>query len=321
MGKGLNDSRALVTGGAGFIGSHVVDALLERGARVTVVDNFATGLIENIAHVADRITVERMDLADGDMALLLGRGEFDTIIHAAGNANIPASVSNPRQDLRDNVVATQNLLEAVRTASPESSVVFISSATVYAEGSEAAMSEDFPKGPISPYGLSKLAAELYVSLYARLYGLRTAGVRIFSVFGPRLRKQVVWDFMTRLAANPRELVIQGDGSERRNPSHVQNITDAILLVAERAPMNGDVYNIGSNESVSVMQLAHDIAEAMGVNPEISISGQRGAGHARAWLADISRLEALGYRPGIDYREGLARTVEWFRSLDAPAHSR
>jgi len=119
--------------------------------------------------------------------------------------------------------------------------------------------------------------------------------------------------MKRLAENPDELLIHGDGTERRNPSHVQNIVDAILLVAERAPMSGDAYNVGSPDSVSINELARDIAKAMGLNPRISNSGHRGAGHARTWLADITRLEGLGYRPAVEYLDGLAKTVEWFKS--------
>jgi UDP-glucose 4-epimerase len=122
--------------------------------------------------------------------------------------------------------------------------------------------------------------------------------------------------MQRLAADPDELVVHGDGTERRNPSHVDNIVEAILVVAERAPMTGEAYNVGSPDSVSVMQMATDIAQAMGIDPKISTSGARGAGHARTWLADISLLESLGYTPRISYREGLGKTVEWFRSASA-----
>lgn len=305
--------RALVTGGAGFIGSHVAESLLENGATVTVADNFSTGLMENLAAVASRVIVVRVDLAREDIAPILEAGRFDTIVHAAGNASIPASIADPRRDLGDNILSTQCLLEAVRRVSPRTAVLNISSATVYAEASEAPINEDDPKDPASPYGVSKLAAELYVRVYARLFGLKACSVRLFSVFGPRLRTQVVWDFMSRLAADPGELVIHGDGSERRNPTHVQNIADAIVLVAERGTMTGDVYNIGSRESVSIAQLARDVADAMGLTPDIRHSGRRSPGHSRAWVADVGRLEALGYRPAVSYRDGLAQTVAWFRS--------
>ncbi len=309
--------RALVTGGAGFIGSHIVELLAGSGNTVTVVDNFATGRMENLASVANRIEIERMDLSREDIAPMLERGRFDTIVHAAGNASIPSSVGDPRRDLEDNVLTTQNLLEAVRRVSPATAVVNMSSATVYAEGSDDPMPEEYAKEPVSPYGVSKLAAELYTTVYARVYGLRTASVRIFSVFGPRLRKQVVWDFMSRLAANPLELVIQGDGTERRDPSHVRNVAHAIVLVAGRSPLTGNVYNLGSSESISISELARDVATAMGLDPVIRHSGQRGAGHPRTWRADTRRLESLGYEEKVTYKEGLAETVAWFRSLPLP----
>lgn len=305
--------QALVTGGAGFIGSHVVEALVERGAQVSVIDNFATGLMENLAKVTDRITLERADLAVDDVTPLIGDGRFDLIVHAAGNASIPASIADPRRDLEANVVATLNLLRAVRNASPDSAVVNLSSSTVYAEGSGDPMSEAHPLGPISPYGISKLASESYVRLHSHLHGRRSCNVRIFSVFGPRLRKQVVWDFLSRLAADPAELVLRGDGSEKRNPTHVKNIAEAIILVAEKSGMNGDVYNIGSAETVSIAELARDVAVAMGLRPVIRHSESSNAGHARSWAADITKLESLGYRQRVTYSDGLADTVSWFRS--------
>lgn len=312
--------RALVTGGAGFIGSHIVELLVERADSVAVIDNFATGRIENLEALANRVEIHRLDLARDDVAPVLENGRFDVVIHAAGNASIPASVADPRRDLEDNVLTTQNLLESVRRVSPGSFVVNLSSATVYAEGSDDPMPEDYPREPVSPYGVSKLAAELYTTVYSRVYGLRTASVRIFSVFGPRLRKQVVWDFMSRLASNPLELVIQGDGSERRDPSHVRNVAQAVLLVAERSPMTGDVYNLGSRDSISIDQLARDIASAMGVDPIIRHSGKRGAGHPRTWRADTRRIESLGYEQEVSYKDGLAQTVAWFKLLEHPLGS-
>jgi UDP-glucose 4-epimerase len=306
--------RALVTGGAGFIGSHVVEALIADAAAVTVVDNLSTGTLDNLSAVRNRVTVARLDIARDDIDGLLSGGSFDTIVHAAGNANIPTSVSNPQRDLEDNALATLRLLESIRRVSPGSRLVNISSATVYADTGGAPMAEDDPKGPVSPYGVSKLAGELYVANYAQIHGLRACNVRVFSVFGPRLRKQVVWDFMTRLAHDPNKLTIHGDGSERRNPTHVSNIVSSILLAARAAKMTGEAYNVGSRDSVSIAELARDIAAAMDVDPAIEV-GQAQKGHARAWVADIGRIEAMGYQPKIGYHEGLRETVEWFYSLD------
>jgi UDP-glucose 4-epimerase len=306
--------RVLVTGGAGFIGSHVVDALVERGADVTVADNMSTGKKENLASSIDRIRWEIVDIARDDLQELLGDGGFDTIVHAAGNAYIQTSIENPAKDLNDNIVASERLLAAMKHAAPEAALVNISSAAVYGEGSGVPMTEDEPTRPVSPYGISKLAAELYVSLYAQLFGLRTSTVRLFSVFGPRLRKQVIWDFMNRLAEDPSELVIMGDGQDKRDLNHIGNVVDAILLVAERAPMNGEVFNVASRETVSIDEAAQALAEAMDIKPTFGHTGVSRAGNARSWEADIRRIEALGYNPKIGYREGLADTVAWFRSV-------
>lgn len=313
MGERIGALRFLVTGGAGFIGSHVVDALVERGASVTVADNFSTGTADNLASAAGRIGVERIDFARGDPSALIKEGRFDTIVHTAGNASIPLSVSEPRRDAEDNALATQNLLEAVRRHSPETAVVNISSAAVYGEGHGVPIKEDDPKLPIAPYGVSKLAADHYAAVYSRLFGVRTSTVRIFSTFGPRLRKQVVWDFMSRLAENPARLVIHGDGNERRDLNHISNVVEAILLVAEKAPMTGEAYNVGSRESVTITELAQDLAAALGFAPEIHRTMQDRPGQVKVWQADITKLESLGYSERVSYMHGIAATVSWFES--------
>ncbi|MEO7219148.1 MAG: NAD-dependent epimerase/dehydratase family protein [Gemmatimonadaceae bacterium] len=304
--------RVLVTGGAGFIGSHIAEALVAKDTDVTVVDNLSTGFTDNLKSLEGRIRIERLDLVDGDIAALLAN-DFDAIIHAAANAYIPTSIEDPERDLLDNVIATHRLLAAVRKVSPKTSFVYISTAAVYGEGSGVPITEDELTRPVSPYGVSKLAAEHYVTLYARLYGLKTNAVRLFSVYGPRLRKQVVWDFMTRLAANPEELIINGDGTEERDLNHVGNVVAAVLLVAERGDMTGDVYNVAARDSVSIDELARMLSKAMGINPSFGHTGQTRPGHARSWKADISRLEALGHLPAIGYEAGLADTVAWFRA--------
>ena len=306
--------KALVTGGAGFIGSHLVEALVARDAGVTVVDNLVTGTIDNLSSVADRVSFVRLDLTRDDLGTVLEAGQFDLIVHAAGNANIPISVSEPQRDFEDNALATLRLLESVRRSSAQPKIVNISSATVYADTRGAPMTEKDPMDPVSPYGVSKLAAELYVKVYAQLHGLRACSVRVFSVFGPRLRKQVVWDFMTRLSRDPANLTIRGDGTERRNPTHVSNIVSAILLTADKAEMRGEAYNIGSRDSVSIAELARDVAHAMGLDPDIEVAGHAQQGHARAWVADVTKLESMGYTPQIGYHDGLRQTVEWFHSV-------
>lgn len=304
--------KVLVTGGAGFIGSHLVEALVGRGLDVTVVDDLSTGRIENLSDVSGRFRLEIMDLVRADLGALLESGSFDTIFHAAAGSEIQASIDDSTRDLEANIVGTHNLLAALRKAPLATALVNISSAAVYGEGSGKPITEADPTSPVSPYGVSKLAAELYVSLYARLYGLRTCSLRLFSVFGPRLRKQVIWDFMTRLAADPTKLTVLGDGMDMRDLNYVQNVVHAVLIAADRAPMDGGVFNVASGESVTIDEIARQVSRAMGVAPELDHTRASRPGHARRWEADMGRIAALGYEPAVSFERGMVETVEWFR---------
>jgi UDP-glucose 4-epimerase len=306
--------RAVVTGGAGFIGSHLVEALLRRGARVAVIDDLSSGRAENLAAVGDRVELARLDLAREDARPPLAGA--DTVFHLAGYADIPRSVHEPRRDFEKNAMATLNLLEAVREAAPLARVLFASSAAVYGVGSERPLREDDPPAPAAPYGVSKMAAERYVEIYARLYRLRTASLRLFPVYGPRLRAHVVYDLMRKLRDDPKELRIEGDGTQVRDFVHVSGAVEAFLTVAERAPLGGEAYNVASGEPVTIGDLATLICARMGVRPRFSYSGLVASGVSQRWSADLSRLWALGYRSPVSLDEGLRGTVEWFRGLPA-----
>jgi UDP-glucose 4-epimerase len=308
----------LVTGGAGFIGSHLVEELVRRDARVTVVDNLSTGQLGNLAGVAGRVDLRSLDLRSGDLRPILAEHPFDVIFHLAGNVNVPWSVEDPRSDLELNLLATFNLLEAVRDAAPRTRVIHSSTAAVYGDGARTTMREDHPTVPVAPYGASKRAAELYVGLYARLYGLRTAIARLFSAFGPRLRKQVVYDLMRKIHDDPQELFIYGDGTQVRDLNHVANIVEALLVVAERACFEGEAYNVAAEEPVAIRDLARMLCEQMGADPRFVYSGDVRPGDAQRWCADIGRLKSLGYQPRLGLADGLADTVAWFRrELAAP----
>ena len=203
------------------------------------------------------------------------------------------------------------VLEAIRDASPDTQIVFTSSATVYGEGPGVPIREDHPKIPESPYGVSKLACEHYLRLFARLYGLKTATVRLFSVYGPRLRKQVVYDFMCKLRENPDELFIYGDGTQVRDMNHVANVVEALLLISRRAAMEGEVYNVASGEPVTILELAHGLCAAMGLRPEFAFSGEVRPGETQRWVPDPKKLFDLGYRNRVSLAEGLADTASWF----------
>ena len=304
--------RAVVTGGAGFIGSHLVEELLRRGARVLVIDDLSSGRAENLSAVRDRVELAQLDLAREDpRPALAGAG---AVFHLAGYADIPRSVHEPRRDFEKNALATLNLLEAAREAAPGARVLFASSAAVYGVGSERPLREDDPPAPAAPYGVSKMAAERYVEVYARLYGLRTASLRLFPVYGPRLRAHVVYDLMRKVRDDPDELRIEGDGTQVRDFVHVRGAVEAFLTVADRAPLRGETYNVASGEPVTIRDLATMICERMGARPRFVYSGAVASGVSQKWVADLARLRACGYQSPVPLAEGLRGTVEWFRGL-------
>jgi len=308
--------RAVVTGGAGFIGSHLVEELLRRDARVAVIDDLSSGRADNLSAVRDRVDLEQLDLAREDPRPVLAGA--DTVFHLAGYADIPRSVHEPRRDFEKNALATLNLLEAVREAAPGARMLFASSAAVYGVGSERPLREDDPPAPAAPYGVSKMAAERYVEVYARLYGLRTASLRLFPVYGPRLRAHVVYDLMRKVRDDPDELRIEGDGTQVRDFVHVSGAVEAFLTVADRAPLGGETYNVASGEPVTIRDLAAMICERMGANPRFVYSGAVASGVSQKWAADTDRLRALGYQPPLPLAEGLRGTVEWFGRLPVDA---
>lgn len=306
------DQRFLVTGGAGFIGSYLVEELVRRGASVSVIDNLSSGLMENLDGVRDRIEFHKLDLLDDDLRPLLARSAFDTIFHLAGHANAHEAVLNPQKDFEKNAGGTLSLLEAVRTSSPESKLVYTSSATVYGALSEKPFIETDPTVPETPYGISKLAGENYMRAYASLFDMKTAILRLFVVFGPRLRKQVVYDLIQKLLRDPNELFIYGDGTQARDMNFIRNVIDAHLMVASRARFQGDIYNVGSGEVVTIRRLAEMICEAMDLQPEFVFSGDVRTGDSLRLTADFSALEDLGYAPKVGIREGLDEVVAWCR---------
>ncbi len=302
---------AVVTGGAGFIGSHLVEELVRRGARVTVIDSFVNGRLENLAAVVDQIQLLQVDLQDRSLSAMLEEGEPQVVFHLAGYTSVPDSVRDSRADFEQNAAATFALLEAVRGIASRPRIVFASSAAVYGEGSDAPLREEDPTVPLAPYGVSKLAAERYMDVYARVYGLRTASLRLFHVYGPRLRRHVIWDLMSKVHENPHELTLQGDGTQVRDFMYVVNTVRALTLVAERAPMQGEVYNASDEDPISIEELAEHICRRMGVAPRFSYSGAVRRGVSQRWVADATRLKALGFESRVTFSEGLDETVGWF----------
>jgi UDP-glucose 4-epimerase len=301
-----------VTGGAGFIGSHLVERLVDQGAHVAVVDDLSTGRLENLGGVMSHIEFDARPLTAllDEPALVL---DHDVIFHLAGNAYIPPSVEDPAYDYGRNLDTTFRLLELLRGAERPPRLVNTSSAAVYGDPQRLPIRESDPTVPISPYGVSKLSAERYVGVYSQLYGIPASSVRLFSVYGPRQRKQVVYDLVDRLARDPSRLEVIGDGTQERDFAYVDDVAAAMLLVAREAPGAGEVYNVASGGTHSIAQLVSHLCAAMEVQPRITYTGTVRPGDAERWSVDTSTLRVLGHRACTSLTQGLGATWDWYRA--------
>jgi UDP-glucose 4-epimerase len=286
-----------------------------RGDEVTVLDDLRGASISNLDAVIDRIRFEEADLIETDLAPHV-RG-VDVVFHLAANAYVPPSVENPRYDFDLNLGVTVRLLDAIRSASQRPSLVFASSAAVYGNPQTIPMPENHPFVPLSPYGVHKLAAEQEVRVFAELYGIRAAALRLFASYGPRQRKQVVFDLVRKVDANPNEIEVHGDGTQVRDFVFVSDVVQALLLVAsDAAPRRGEAYNVGTGRGVTILDLVGEICRSMGHSPRVRWTGSVRPGDAQAFVADISKLESIGYRPRVSIGEGVGRIVAWVRSRAA-----
>jgi UDP-glucose 4-epimerase len=306
-------TKALVTGGCGYMGARLVRTLVERGNDVVVWARAMPPSQSAEGHPPGAARIEAVDLSDATAMRALPPARFDYVFHLAGNTDFMGSVEYPYEDCLDNVVATVNVLEFIRRRSPKSCLIFTSSAHVYGEGNDVPISETMHCEPVSPYGASKLCAEHYVRLYARIYGLRTAIARLFPIYGPGLRRYVVFDFIQKLATDSSVLRIHGDGSQVRDLNYVDNVIDALTTIARAARFDGDVYNVASGTQVSIADLSALIAEAMHVAPRLEFSRKLATGAVARWIPDVSAIMELGYRSRVSLKDGLARTVAWFEA--------
>ena len=304
----------LVTGGAGFIGSHIVEALLNRGDRVRVLDNFITGRRENLSPVAGRVEFIEGDLRDYATTLRAAE-DARVIFHQAAVPSVPRSVAEPALNHDVNVNGTFNVLMAAREAGVRR-VVYAASSSAYGDTETLPKHEHMPPSPLSPYAASKLFGEYYCQVFTRVYGLETVSLRYFNVFGPRQDPSspysgVISKFVTALL-NGDQPVIYGDGEQSRDFTYVANVVDANLRAAESKEAIGEVINLGIGERVTLNQLLAELQKIIGSNLPTRYEETR-PGDVRHSLADISRaVETIGYRPLVGLAEGLRRTVEWYQ---------
>lgn len=305
----------LVTGAAGFIGSNIVEELLERGESVRAIDDFSTGRRENIAPFLDRIELFEGSLNDEETLALAVDG-VDYILHQAALPSVPRSVSDPLASHEANATGTLRLLIAARDAGVKR-LVFASSSSVYGDSPELPKHEEMPARPRSPYAVNKLAGEEYCKVFTLVYGLPTVALRYFNVFGPRQDPKsqyaaVIPAFITA-ALEGRRPIVHGDGLQTRDFTYVQNVVAANLLACEAPDAAGNAINIACGERISLLDLLAEIGRITGRTIEPVFDPAR-PGDVKHSLADISKAERLlGYRPVVSFAQGLERTVEYFRS--------
>ncbi len=306
-------SQYLVTGGAGFIGSHIVERLLELGHEVRVIDNFSTGRRSNIAGFSGSIELHEADIRSLDAVRRAVDG-IEVVFHQAALASVPRSVDNPVTSNEVNVGGTLNVLVASRDAGVRR-VIYASSSSIYGDTPVLPKSEKMPPAPASPYAVAKLAGEYYCQVFSNLYDLPCVPLRYFNVFGPRQDPSsqyaaVVPIFVTALL-NGGAPIIYGDGEQSRDFTYVDNVVDANLLASETSEGIGEVMNIACGSTVTVNELYARVSGLMGSSIEAKYESSR-PGDVKHSFADIGRARRLlGFDPVVSFEDGLKRTVAWF----------
>ncbi|NWF86317.1 GDP-mannose 4,6-dehydratase [Candidatus Bathyarchaeota archaeon] len=311
------DNKVFVTGGAGFIGSHLVDALLTQKTDVNVLDNFSSGTKQNIKqHLSDN----SFKLVKGD---LLNKKEVsealedcDIVFHLAANPEVRLSSIDPETHFQQNVVATFNLLEVARITGSVEAFVFTSSSTVYGEPAQIPTPEDYaPLEPISVYGATKLACEALITAYAHTYGFKVIIYRLANIIGSRSQHGAIHDFIKKLRSNPEQLEILGDGTQTKSYLYITDCIEAMLLGLEKAIKRVEIFNLGSEDQINVKAIAQIVVEEMGLkNVKFKLTG--GVDGGRGWkgdvknmLLDVSRLKSLGWKPKLKSEEAVKQATK------------
>ncbi len=309
----------LVTGAAGFIGSSLVHALLERGEQVRGIDNFETGRRENLQGVYSQIDFREADILDADALHSACRG-VDYVLHQAAIPSVPKSIADPARSNRVNVEGTVNVLIAARDAGVKR-VVYAASSSAYGDTPTLPKREDMTPLPLSPYAVAKLTGEMYLRVFYGVYGLPTVSLRYFNIFGPRQDptsqySAVLAKFIT-LMLHGEQPTIYGDGEQSRDFNYIDNAVAANLLAATapESDVAGQTFNIATGHRFNLNQTVELLRPLTGYTGEVEYAAER-KGDIKHSLADISRAQAkLNYRPQIDFQEGLRRTVEWYRASE------
>ena len=303
----------LVTGGAGFIGSHLTEELLRRGEQVRVVDSLITGHRHNLAHLSGIDFLEG-DLADLSVAKRAVQG-VDYVLHQAAIPSVPRSVDDPITSNRANIDSTLNVLVAARDAGVKR-VVYAGSSSAYGNTPTLPKQEDMPPNPLSPYALQKLVGEQYMQMFTALYGLETVTIRYFNVFGPRQDPSSPYSGVISVFAkallNNAAPTIYGDGEQTRDFTFVANVADGVLKAVKASGASGKVINVATGSRISLNRLFTSMRDMIGSRVEAKYGPTR-AGDVKDSIADITRARTLlGYEPTVSLEEGLKKTIDWYR---------
>lgn len=305
----------VVTGGAGFIGSHITERLLNDGYRVRVIDNFVTGRRENLAHLRGDLEVHEVSITDREQLPAIFHG-VGTVFHQAALPSVPRSIDDPLTTHEYNVTGTLNVLIAARDAGVRR-VVYAASSSAYGDQAGEFKREDMSPRPLSPYGVAKLSGEYYCQAFTQVYGLETVSLRYFNVFGPRQdptsQYAAVIPLFITAALKGEAPVIYGDGLQSRDFTYIDNVVHGNLLAAAAPRAAGQVMNLATGGCVTLLELVQKIERLLGhkLQPVFAPERPGDIKHSRASIEKAGEL--LGYEPVIDFDTGLARTIDWYRN--------
>jgi UDP-glucose 4-epimerase len=305
----MKRKKAIVTGGAGFIGSHLSDILLEKGYQVVIIDNFSTGKIEYLSQVKDNVKIIKGDLRILDF-VIKNIKDADIVFHLAANYSVEYSSKDPIFDFESNAVTTLNVLEAMRK-NDIPTIVFTSSSTVYGESDKFPIPETAELKPISNYGASKVSAEMFIHSFSQLYGIKGLILRYANIMGPRSEHGIVPDFINKLKKDRKKLLILGNGKQKKSYIYVSDCIDASLFALEHFNKSFDIFNVGSEEWITVDEIARIVCDKMGlINVKLEYTGEN-----RGWLGDVpkflldtQKLKKIGWKPKFKIEESIRETV-------------
>lgn len=302
----ISSNSVLITGVSGFIGKNIANYFIDQGWKVFGIDvlNFDSSLSSRLSGYY------RLKLPAKKFNKIIKELLPSVVIHCAGPASVAKSISSPEPDFYSSTVVMFEVLNSLKTYSPESKFIFLSSAAVYGNPSSIPVSEDQSTKPISPYGYHKLQCELLCEEYERLYSLPVCIVRIFSAYGQGLRRQVVWDICNK-AMNDNDIILHGNGNESRDFVHIIDIVKALFLLAGSDKISRCTVNLASGREVKISELASLILSEFKLNKNIKYNGIVPSGDPINWKADISKIKNFGYLPSYSIEQGVKEYVEWF----------